>query len=337
MSTNPVWRALRSHAILFTFGLAAPVAAAPPAPGIELSVTAVTLGEAGTASFGVRLTAQPAGNVVVAAGSSDNTAASVAPPSLTFTPANFASFQSVAIQGVADADSANESVAILLSSAGLSTQTVTASVVDDDVQAITLSGATVSLEESRSATFAVRLAVQPQANVTVTIASGDTAAATVSPSKLTFTPSSFATLQRVVVSGVADADLAVETVEITLSSAGLANRTVTATVSDDDVQAIDLSATAVTLGETASVSLGVRLAFQPQANVTVTVASSDSGAATVSPSTLVFTPATYGSFQQVAITGAADADVTNESVTITLSSPGLSGRAVTAIVTDDDF
>jgi hypothetical protein len=68
----------------------------------------------------------------------------------------------------------------------------------------TISGATS--ESGTTATFTVKLATAPTANVTVAVVSGDLTEGTVSPASLTFTPANFATAQTVTVKGVADTE-----------------------------------------------------------------------------------------------------------------------------------
>ena len=168
------------------------------------------------------------------------------------------------------------------------------------------------------------------------ISSGDPSAATVVPASLLFTTLNWDTFQTVTVTGVADLDLANESLSITLSSAGLTNRTVTATVTDDDTQSITVSTTSLTISEAGTGNFTVRLAFQPSGNVTVSVGSSDTSAATVSPPSMTFTPANYATPQTVTVSGVNDADIANESVTVTVSSAGLTSRMVNVTVIDDD-
>jgi hypothetical protein len=303
---------------------------------IVASPTIVNTNEGSTAQFSVHLTAQPASSVNVNVASDDTGAATVTPSTLTFTPANFATDQQVTVTGVQDADVANESATVTLSSPGLANVGVTANVTDDDTQAIVAAPTTVNPTEGGTAQFNVHLAFQPASTVTVNVASNDPGAATVSTSSLTFTTANFATDQLVTVTGTADADLTNESTSVTLSSPGLSNVNVTVNVADDDVQGIVVSQTSVSLGEAGNTTFGVQLAFQPASNVNVTVASSDPGAATVSPSTLTFNSANYATNQTVTVSGVNDADMANETVTVTLSSPGATNRTVTANVDDDD-
>ncbi len=149
--------------------------------GIETSVPTLAIGEAGTGTFGVRLTAQPLASTTVAIASNDTGAATGAPAALTFTTANWATYQTVTVAGVSDPDAANETVTISATSAGLTTRTVVVTVTDDDTQDIVLTTTAVGLSEGGTATFGVRLAAQPLANVTVSVASSDPGAATVAP------------------------------------------------------------------------------------------------------------------------------------------------------------
>ena len=75
-------------------------------------------------------------------------------------------------------------------------------------------------------------------------------------------------------------------------------------------------------------------------NVTVSVASGDPGAATVSPSSLTFTTANYGTNQTVTVTPVQDNDSNDESLTIKhgASGGGYDGetKSVSVTVTDDD-
>ena len=105
----------------------------------------------------------------------------------------------------------------------------------------------------------------------------------------------------------------------------------------NNTQDITLSTVSLNVGEAGSGTFTVRLAFQPSANVTVSVSSADSAKATATPATLTFTPANYATPQTVTVGGVNDADVNNESVDVTLSAPGLVSRTVAVTVIDDDI
>ena len=66
--------------------------------------------------------------------------------------------------------------------------------------------ASLTISEDGTGSFTVKLATQPTADVSVTVSSGDTGAATVPSTVLTFTTADWNTTQTVTVTGVADAD-----------------------------------------------------------------------------------------------------------------------------------
>ena len=94
------------------------------------------------------------------------------------------------------------------------------------------------------------------------------------------------------------------------------------------------SATEVSVDEGSDASYGVRLAKRPSSNVTVNIASSDRRAVAVRPASLTFTPSNWNRPQTVTVTGVADDDRNNETVTLTHS--GLDVETKTVEVSVDD-
>jgi hypothetical protein len=316
--------------------LLAPLRALLPPPSIQASATSVAVVENGTAAFQIRLSSQPAANISVNVSSSDTGAVIAAPVNLTFTPANWAVYQTVTVSGVDDLNVINENVTLTLSGTGVNQAIVTVAVTDDDVMGIVSGATSVTLSESGSSTFQVRLTAQPSSNTTVTVSSNDQGAATVAPASLTFTPANWNVFQTVTVSGVQDADVLNEMVPISLSAGGMSPVTVMAYVSDDDSQNILVNKVGISLAENGVAEFQVSLMMDPSGTATVNISSSDTGAATVSPATLTFTSANYITSQTVTVFGINDPDAANENVTITVSSAGLPSRTVNATVIDDD-
>jgi len=173
----------------------------PPTPELLVSTAAVSVTEGSSGTFAVSLTAQPAANVVATVSSGDIGAATVAPPSLTFTPANYATPQTVTVTGVQDADMNNEAVTVTVSAAGMASRTVSVAVTDDDApQGIIVSAATVQFCIFDGAVIGVSLQYPPGGNVTVTATPSVRVA--VSPSQLTFSPANFATPQELDITGL---------------------------------------------------------------------------------------------------------------------------------------
>ena len=92
----------------------------------------------------------------------------------------------------------------------------------------------LAVTEGSTDTYNVKLGAQPTGNVTVTIASDDTSAVTVSPTSLDFTTGNWETAQPVTVTGELDTDANNETVTLTHSGSGVHTKTLTVTTTDDN-------------------------------------------------------------------------------------------------------
>jgi hypothetical protein len=235
----------------------------PPPAGITVTESggATSVTEAGSSDdITVVLTSPPAANVVLDVTSSDTGEATVSPATLTFTPANWSTAQTVVATGVDDSDDdGNQTTTVRIAVNdgasddrydALADRTVTVTTVDDDDPppagvTVTESGGTTRVTEAGGTdTISVVLASPPTSNVVLDVTSENTAEAAVSPASLTFTPANWNVTQRIVVTGVDDAaddgDQAV-TVRIAVNDGAsddgydpLADQTVTVTNADDD-------------------------------------------------------------------------------------------------------
>ncbi len=310
--------------------------------------SSVSVEEGDTATYNVKLSTQPTGNVTVAVASSDTDAAGVSPSSLTFTATNWSTWKTVTVSGVEDAACADESATLEHSASGGgyggADGDVAVSVTDDDECPVVFSSTNVSVEEGDTATYSVRLPTEPTGNVTVAVASSDTDAAGVSPSSLTFTTSNWSTWKTVTVSGVEDAACADEsaTLEHSASGGGYggADGDVEVTVTDDDNCELVFDPSSVSVEEDDTATYNVKLSTQPTGTVTVDVESSDTGAAGVSPSSLTFTATNWSTWKTVTVSGVEDAACADESATLehSASGGGYGGADgdVAVSVTDDD-
>ena len=315
-------------------------------PVIQTSVTSLNVNEGGSAQFGVRLSSAPASNVTVnvARLSGDTDLSVTAGATLTFTPTNFGTFQNVTISAAEDADSTNGSAVFRVSSTGLANADVTANEVDNDPAAIAIqtSVATLNVNEGASAQFGVRLASAPASNVTVNVArlSGDTDLSVTGGATLTFTPANFGTFQNVTISAAEDADTTNGTAVFRASGTNLTSADVNVSEVDNDpvIIAIQTSVTTLNVNEGASAQFGVRLASAPTSNVTVNVArvSGDTDLTVSGGATLTFTPANFGTFQNVTISAAEDGDMANGSAVFRASGTNLTSADVTATEVDND-
>jgi uncharacterized protein (DUF1800 family) len=90
--------------------------------------------------------------------------------------------------------------------------------------------------------------------------------------------------------------------------------------------------------ENSTAQFGVRLESPPPANVTVTVTrlSGDADLTVAAGATLTFTPANFGTFQNVTIRAAEDADIINGTAMFQMSGPGLTNAAADVSEFDND-
>ena len=184
--------------------------------GVTVSKSAVTMSEAGgTATYTVKLEATPTGSVTVTPISDDESVATVS-GALTFTTTNYATPQTVTVTGVDDdLDNATDRTTAIGHATsgggydGVVVAAVAVTATDDDDPGVALSALTLTVPESGSAAYTVKLMTKPTGDVLVAPFSTDGAVATVSPSffagtALTFTPANWNTPQTVTVSGVDD-------------------------------------------------------------------------------------------------------------------------------------
>ena len=260
------------------------------APVLSVDAPSVTEGADGstaTLTFTVTLSTASGQEVTVAyADRGTGTAVSgtdyqeISSGTLTFAAGETSKTVAVTVTGD-NLDEGNETVVLRLSSAsnatlsgGGTTLDATGTITDDDGRGVSVSVDKLTLAEAdnagtqgteeNKATYTVALDSQPTGTVTVTVASGATGVATVSPGTLTFTAQSYAA-QTVTVTAVADTldnagDKRTTTITHTVSAPGTDYAAVTAAsvtveVTDDETAPtgeIDLAANPDTLAESAS-------------------------------------------------------------------------------------
>jgi outer membrane protein OmpA-like peptidoglycan-associated protein len=336
-------------------------------PGFAITPQAglVTTEAGGTASFTVKLITQPAANVTVTVSSSDASEGTASNGSLTFKPSNWSSARTVTVTGVNDLiDDGDIPYTIVIGTAssadpaynGMNPPDVAVTNTDNDVAAVTVipTAGLVTTEAGGTATFSVRLASQPAANVSLPLSSSDPSEGTVSPSSLTFTAADWSTAHTVTVRGVDDVvddgDVAYMVVTGATSSAdpgyqGLAASDVAVTNVDDDAPGITLSPAVglVTTEAGGTATFTVKLTTQPAANVLMGLSSSDPTEGLVTPTSLTFTPLDWNVPRPVTVTGVDDliddGDVPYAIVTgaMTSADPGYQGvNGADAAVTNTD-
>ena len=321
----------------------------------------------GQTSFTIALTTRPSANVTIPVASADVAEITLSATSLTFTPANWNSPQTVTLTGVDDdLIDGRQPVVITLGTAtstdpayqGKEPEDLLAYNVDNDSAGVTVNpivGLSTS-ENGDQASFTVRLNSKPTANVSFPLVAPDTSEATISATMLTFTDVNWNAPQTVTLTGVDD-DVAdgpqLYVVQFGPGAstderyAGFDIPDLLLVNNDNDSPGVEfLDASNVALAPTAVLTttedsagqavFRVRLRSQPTAPVTIAVSSSDPSEGTVAPATLVFNADDWRAPQSITITGAND-DIAdgpqNYQVTfaITSADSGYDGRAAGAV------
>ena len=202
------------------------------------------------------------------------------------------------------------------------TSAATTEVEADDL--IELSKTAINILEATTDTYTAVLTTQPTAGVTIDVAgAGD---ATVSPASLTFSTTNWSTAQTVTVGANEDSDIADEppvTITHTVASGsapeflGATLPGVEVTITENDEARVNVSRTEVAVQEEGTDgSYDVSLSAEPSADVTVTITGHDGTAASLSSSTLTFTPTNWGTAQTVTVSAAHDDDAADSTVTL---------------------
>ena len=325
-----------------------------------------------TDTFDIALTGQPLGDVVftITTGSGDEASFSAA--SLTFNASNWNVAQTVTVTGldddVVDGDqSTTVTIAIDPSQTTdafdtLASQAVTATTTDDDTAGLVFShtaGSTAVSEPATTDDFQVALTAQPLSSVVLTLTVNDATEASVDKATLTFTSSNWNSPQTVTVSGVDDPTVDGEqasTITIAVDAANsddvfdaVASQDLPITTADDDTAGFHVTETNgdTVVNEAGTTdTLNVVLTSQPLSPVIITVDSSDVGEATVSSTSLTFTPSNWNNPQAVTVTGVddglSDGDQTstitfaiNDALSDDAFDP-LSDQSLTATTEDDE-
>ena len=301
------------------------------------SVVTVTEGSTATAMFEVRLTTPPSGNVTVATLLAPSSALVVTPATMTFAPADWSRSQVVTVDAAAyqDADTTVTTFQVELTTMSsdslynsLTTQ-VDVLVNDDDSPGLLLAPTFLLVDEGADATFTVRLTTAPSADVSLSLMSDNTSAATIAPATWMFTTSDWAIEQTITVTGVNDSDANDETLAVLLAAMSADSdyvgktASIPVTVTDDDTPALVVAPSSVAVAENATATFDVSLASQPTGPVVVGVSSGDTAVATVNPPSLTFTDTNWNTDQVVTITGADDADFDDDNTSIELNSTSI--------------
>ncbi len=316
--------------------------------GIDVSRTSgLETTEAGkTDVFEIVLTSQPTADVTIGLTSSDTSEGMVSATNVVFTSFNWNRPQTLTITGQDDAiDDDDVSYTIVTGAAegtdakyaGIDVGDVSVVNRDDDTAGIVVSP-TSGLETTEAGgtdVFRVVLASEPTASVTVALMPSDASEGTVSLASVVFTAANWSTPQSVTISGlddfVDDGDVAYTVVTADAVSSdskydGMDVEDVAVSNRNDDTAEVIVSPTSgLETWETGGTdTFEIRLGSQPLADVTVGLASSDTGEGTVSAATLTFDSTNWSTPQTITLTGQDDGSVDGD-VGYTIATTSTSG------------
>lgn len=303
-----------------TTGVTVTPSVAEPMPTTEVG---------GTATFTVVLDSEPIFDVSIDVASDDASEGVTDVASLTFTPANWDTPQTVTVTGQDDLiDDGDVGYNVINSPAvtndptyaGFDPNDVSLINEDNDTAGITVSPTTglVTTEAGGTDTFTVVLDSEPTADVTIDVASDDATEGTTDVAMLTFTSANWDTPQTVTVTGVDDdiddGDIAFNIVLDPAVSTdpnynGIDPADVGATNQDNDTAGINVMPTSglVTDEDGAAATFDVVLLTEPTADVDIALASDDLTEGVTDLSNLTFTAGNWDTPQTVTITGQDDA------------------------------
>ena len=150
--------------------------------GVTVSKTALSIDEGGSGSYTVVLDTEPTADVTVAIAGHAGTDITLSGDTLTnnaltFTSDNWDTAQTVTVSAKEDDDAVNEDEATLTHTvtgtgeyAGVTADSLTVNITDNDTANVTISKTDLSIEEGASDTYTVVLDSEPTAEVTVAIA-----------------------------------------------------------------------------------------------------------------------------------------------------------------------
>ena len=304
--------------------------------GVEVSPTAVTVPEGGSADYTVVLRSSPTGPVTVTLDVTGSGDVTVTPSSLEFSSSDWDTAQSVTVRASEDDDGAVDEATVehTVSGGDYGSETapdVAVTVRENETASagVTLTAEPGSVDEDAGATpvmVTAELDAAPRAVdtvVTVSVgAGGDSAVAgtdygPVADFTVRIPAGSTSGSETFELTPVDDAvDEEDETVTVGGSVTGLTVTGTAVAITDDDTRGVEVSPTAVTVPEGGSESYTVVLRSSPTGPVTVTLDVTGSGDVTVTPSSLEFSSSDWDTAQSVTVRASEDDDGAVDEATV---------------------
>lgn len=147
MSNNVAQFKNAAGVVLFTLDLSS-LGGEPVYGNLVLSTDALTIAEGASGTFTVKLESAPSVNQVVYLALSGNEKLSVSPATLTFTPSNWDTAQTVTLTAAQDEDMDNEEITVALTSKNVDGKQLLVTISDDDLPALVTNGLVLNMDYS---------------------------------------------------------------------------------------------------------------------------------------------------------------------------------------------
>jgi hypothetical protein len=297
---------------------------------------------------GVRLTAQPTSTVTayVVKQGGDSSISIISGSTLTFTTSNWNTWHDVTFSAAQDADADNGTANYRIYATGIPDKYMPVVEQDDETMAFEIEGGitSITVPEGGISTFRARLTAQPISDYMVSVFrrfdTDDSDIIVQSGYSMAFTSANYQSYQTITLAALDDVDCANGQAEIRLKGVGIDKiyKSVQAAEVDNDTMGILASTNSLSVSEGGTSSFEVRLSNQPTSDLILSVARSDGDGdiSVQSGASLTFTSVNWGSFQQVTLAAAEDADSAAGSATIRVSGPGLTNKDVIVTEADND-
>lgn len=305
--------------------------------GIDFDTSIIELIEGAEGAKRIfKLNVKPNSNVIVTIKSDHDDRLSISSSSLTFTPSNWNTDQTVTFTAIDDhIANADLNFSITINSSSGDSRfndiknTVQVKIKDNDDVGIIYDDSSIILNEGQSVVRTFKLKSQPLADVILNISSDHNDKLTISSKQLIFTSSNWNINQSVIFTAIDDniasGDLSFN-IKIKSSSTdvlynNIPENAIQITIKDDDLAGIIYDSTSAILNEGQYITRTFKLKSQPTSDVTLNISSNNSSRISISKSSLTFTASNWDTEQSVKFTSIdniiADGDVT---VSVTIKS-----------------
>lgn len=286
--------------------------------GIDFDTSIIELIEGAEGAKRIfKLNAKPKSNVIVTIKSDHNDRLSISSSSLTFTPSNWNTDQTVTFTAIDDHIANGDlDFSITINTSSYDSRfndienIVQVSIKDNDEVGIIYDDSSITLNEGQSVIRTFKLKSQPLADVVLNISSDHDDKLTISSKQLMFTSSNWNINQSVTFTAIDDniasGDLSFN-IKIKSSSTdalynNIPENVIPITIKDDDLAGIIYDSTSVNLNEGQFITRTFRLKSQPTSNVTLNISSNNGSRLSISKQSLIFTDSNWNIDQSVTFT-----------------------------------